>query len=59
MITVNYIDRQLINRFTCIDTEKTLKALSMFVQGGLTYFKIDRFNYEVIDTYFIKSIISE
>lgn len=59
MITVNYIDRQPINRFTCIDTEKTLKALSMFVQGGLTYFKIDRFNYEVIDTYFIKSIISE
>ena len=56
MITVTYIERRFIDRFTCIDTEKTIKALSSFIQGGLTYFRIDRYNYKVIETDFIKSI---
>lgn len=59
MLIVTYIDRQFIDRFTCIDTEKTIKALSMFVQGGLTYFKINCFNYKTIETNFIKSVIKK
>ena len=56
MIIVTYIERRFIDRFTCIDTERTIKALSLFVEGGLTYLKIDRYNYKVIETDFIKSI---
>ena len=56
MIIVTYIERRFLDRFTCIDTEKTIKALSSFIQGGLTYFRIDRYNYKVIETDFIKSI---
>ena len=56
MIIVTYIERRFIDRFTCIDTERTIKALSSFVNGGLTYFRINRFNYKVIVTDFIKSI---
>ena len=56
MIIVTYIERRFIDRFTCIDAEKTIKALSSFVQGGLTYFRIDRFNYKAIETNLIKTI---
>lgn len=56
MIIVTYIERRFIDRFTCIDTEQTIKALSSFIQGNLTYFRINRFNYKVIETDFIKSI---
>ena len=56
MIIVTYIERRFIDRFTCIDTERTIKALSTFIQGGLTYIKIDSYNYKVVETEFIKSI---
>ena len=56
MIIVTYIERRFIDRFTCVDTEQTIKALSSFNQGGLTYFRLNRFNYKVIETDFIKSI---
>ena len=56
MLIVTYIERRFIDRFTCIDVERTLKALSTFIQGGLTYIKIDRYNYKAIETDFIKSI---
>lgn len=56
MIIAVYTERRFIDRFTCIDTERTIKALSEFVQGGLTYFKIDSFNYKVVETDFIKSL---
>ena len=56
MIIVTYIERRFIDRFTCIDTEQTIKALSSFVQGGLTYFRINRFNYKAVETDLIKSI---
>ena len=56
MIIVTYIERRFIDRFTCIDTEQTIKALSFFVRGGLTYFRIDRFNYKAIETELIKTI---
>ena len=56
MIIVTYIERRFIDRFTCIDTERTIKALSTFIQGGLTYLKIDRYNHKVVETEFIKSI---
>ena len=56
MLIVTYIERRFIDRFTCIDTEQTIKALSSFIQGGLTYFRINHFNYKVIETELIKSI---
>lgn len=56
MIIVTYTERRFIDRFTCIDMEQTIKALSASIQGGLTYIKIDRYNYKTIETDFIKSI---
>ena len=56
MFKVTYIDRRFIDRYTCIDTERSFMAISSFQQGGLTYFKTDRFNVRVIETAFIKSI---
>ena len=56
MFIVTYIERRFIDRFTCIDTERSVKALSTFIQGGLTYIKINRYNYKVVETEFIKSI---
>ena len=56
MVIVTYIERRFIDRFSCIDTERTIKALSSFTQGGLTYFRINRFDYKVIETDIIKSI---
>lgn len=53
---VTYIDRRFLDRYRCIDTERTFYALSSFQQGGLTYFKTDRFNVRVIETNLIKSI---
>ena len=53
---VTYRERTFIDRYTCIDRERTFAALSFFVQGGLTYFKLDRFNYKVIETDFIISV---
>lgn len=56
-MTVTYIDRVQLDRFRVLDTVKTFQALSFFVQGGLTYFKIDSFNYKVVETSLIKSIV--
>ena len=56
MLKVTYIERRFIDRYTCIDTERCFTAISYFQNGGLTYFKIDRFNVRVIETSFIKSI---
>lgn len=56
MVIVTYIERRFIDRFTCIDMERTIKALSTFIQGGLTYIKINQYNYKVVETEFIKSI---
>ena len=56
MLIVTYIERRFIDSFTCIDEEQTIKALSSFIQGGLTYFRTNRFNYKVIETELIKSI---
>ena len=53
---VTYVDRVQLDPFRALDTVKTFHALSSFTQGGLTYFKIDRFNYKVIETDFIQSI---
>lgn len=53
---VTYIERHFLDKYRCIDTERTFNALSSFQQGGLTYFKTDRFNVRVIETHFIKSI---
>ena len=55
-MVVTYRERTFIDRYTCIDRERTLTAISSFVQGGLTYFKLDRFNYKVVETDFIISV---
>ena len=55
-MVVTYIDRVFLDKYRCIDTDRTFHAISSFVQGGLTYFKTDRFNYRVVDTDFIKKI---
>lgn len=48
-MTVTYIERVYLDRFSCIDRVKTFRALSYFIQGGLYYFKVDRFNYKVVE----------
>ena len=53
MYYVKYKERFFLDKYRCIDTENTLRAFSKFTHGGLTYYKVDRFNYEVIDTDFI------
>ena len=53
---VTYTERTFIDRYTCIDRQRTFTALSSFVRGGLTYFKLDRFNYKVVETDFIISV---
>ena len=55
-IKVVYRDRQFIDRYTCRDYPRTLYANSMFQSGGLTYFRVDEFNYKVIENYLIDSI---
>ena len=54
---VTYIDRVQLDPFRVLDTVKTFRALSKFTQGDLTYFKTDRFNYKVVETASIKSIV--
>ena len=54
---VTYIERIPIDRFRVIDTVKSFYAISYFKQGELTYFKTDSFNYQVVATAFIKSIV--
>ena len=39
-----YRQRRMIDRFSCVDTEKTLNAVSMWECGGLVYFKVNQFN---------------
>ena len=56
-MTVTYIERVQLDPFRVLDTVKTFRALSSFTQGGLTYFRINNFNYKVIETAFIKSIV--
>lgn len=53
---VTYRDRHFLDRFRCIDTVRSFRAISSFVQGGLTYFRVDRYNYKVIETNFIISV---
>ena len=47
---VTYIERQFLDKYRCIDTERTFRARSSFSQGGLTYFRINQFDYKVVDT---------
>ena len=54
---VTYIERMPIDRFRIIDTVKSFYAISYFEQEELTYFKTDRYNYKVVATAFIKSVV--
>lgn len=53
---VKYKDRFYIDKFKCFDSIKSFRALSSFDSGGLRYYKIDEFNYKVIE---INMIIEE
>lgn len=55
-IKVIYRERNFIDRYTCKDYTRILYADGMFQQGGLTYFKINQFDYRTIETYLIDSI---
>ena len=54
---VTYIERMPIDRFRVVDTVKSFYAISYFKQSELTYFKTDEFNYKVVATAFIKSVV--
>lgn len=53
---VTYIERYFVDKFTCIHTTKKINAISYFIQGGLYYFKVNPFEYKVIENDCIKSI---
>ena len=53
---VKYRDRSYIDKYKCIDSLKTFRALSSFDNAGLRYYKIDAFNYKVVE---INMIIEE
>lgn len=41
---VSIRNRYMLDRFRCIDTVETFKAVSYFVSGNIYYFRLDRFN---------------
>ena len=45
---VKYRERFFIDPYRCIDRYYTIRADSMFTQGNLIYFRLDRFNLKVI-----------
>ena len=58
MITVTYKERINLDKYRCIDNIKKQRVLGKaFTQGDLTYFKRDQFNYFVIETENIISIL--
>ena len=50
MFKITYIEKGMPIDFKRIDTEKQIICHSTFIQGGLTYAKINEFNYSVIAT---------
>lgn len=49
MIIITYKDRSFIDRFKCIDRINTLRAFTSFDSGGLRYYKVNEFDYKVIE----------
>ena len=59
MLKVIYRDRVFIDAYKCIEFKKEFKAWDYWQDGGLYYFKVDRFNYKVLaieDTINIKEV---
>jgi len=53
-----YIERVFLDKYKCIDTIKELSYISIINDTNLVYFKVDRFNYKVIEkSLIIDSII--
>ena len=48
MVKVTYRERHFIDTYKCIEFKRELKAWSYWRSGNLYYFKVDRFNYNVI-----------
>ena len=48
MVKVTYRERHFLDKYRCIDYTRELFAHSYWQDGGLYYFKVDRFNYKVI-----------
>ena len=57
MVTVVYRTRNFIDRFKCIETKQTLKAIKFFKWGNLYYFYKDRYNTVTIPADDIISIV--
>ena len=49
MIAVTYKDRSFIDRFKCIDRINTLRAFTSFDSGELRYYKVNEFDYKVVE----------
>lgn len=56
MLKITYIYRRMIDSYKCIDSTETFTARSSFVSGGLTYFRLNEFNYKTVETDFILSV---
>ena len=55
---ITYVERIMIDKYTCIDTIKRFHALDSFIpeNTSLYYFKINEYSYKTVAKDFIKSI---
>ena len=55
---ITYVERIMIDKYTCIDTIKRFHALDYFIpeNTSLYYFKINEYSYKTVAKDFIKSI---
>ena len=47
--TITYNERRMIDRFTCVDIQRTIKLRDIWSVGGLLYGYVDSFNIKAID----------
>lgn len=47
---ITYRERRFIDRYTCVDTEKTFHATDYFIpeKTSLYYFKVNEFDYKTV-----------
>lgn len=53
---IEYVERRMLNRYTCIDSFRRVKLLKTFTSGGLLYGYVNQFNIISIDRDMIVSI---
>lgn len=58
MKEIKYIERRYIDRFSCIDTTKTVKCADFSTHGGLLYlYNSGGYVMQTLDKNFVKSIL--